>query len=75
MTISGYVLRLRLAIAIQRLAEGESNLMKLACDLGFAHHSHFSARFRSVFEQTPSQVRGALMAGAMRELASKCAVA
>jgi AraC-like DNA-binding protein len=69
-TISRYVLRLRLAIALQRLADGESNLMKLAGDLGFAHHSHFSARFRSVFRETPSQVRRTLTAGGMRELAT-----
>jgi AraC family transcriptional regulator len=68
--LSRYVLRLRLAIALQRLADGESNLMKLAGDLGFAHHSHFSARFRAVFRETPSQVRRTLTAGGMRELAT-----
>src|SRR5262245_3071732 len=67
-TISRYLLRLRLAIAVERLAEGEGNLMKLACDLGFAHHSHFGARFRSVFDATPSQVRVALAGGCRRGL-------
>jgi AraC family transcriptional regulator len=68
-TISRYLLRLRLAIAIERLAEGETDLMKLACDLGFAHHSHFSARFRSVFGQTPSGVRATLSGRRGRALA------
>jgi AraC-like DNA-binding protein len=43
-SISTSLLRLRLAIALQRLAEGEANLARLADDLGFANHSHFSAR-------------------------------
>jgi AraC family transcriptional regulator len=67
-TISRYLLRLRLAIAVERLAEGEGNLMKLACELGFAHHSHFGARFRSVFDATPSQVRAALAGGSGQDL-------
>jgi AraC family transcriptional regulator len=56
-TIARYLLRLRLAIALERLAEGEDDLMRLACELGFAHHSHFSARFRDVFGLTPSAAR------------------
>jgi AraC family transcriptional regulator len=56
-TIARYVTRLRLALALDRLAEGEDDLARLAVDVGFAHHSHFSARFRSLFGATPSQVR------------------
>ena len=59
-TISRYLLRLRLGAAIERLAAGEDDLMKLAYELGFAHHSHFSARFRAAFGLTPSGVRGTL---------------
>jgi AraC family transcriptional regulator len=59
-TISGYVLRLRLAVAIERLADGERNIASLALDTGFAHHSHFSARFRGVFGITPAQARDML---------------
>ena len=59
-TISGYILRLRLSIAIDRLAEGERNIAALAVETGFAHHSHFSARFRSVVGITPSQARNLL---------------
>jgi AraC-like DNA-binding protein len=68
-TIGRYLLRLRLAIAIQRLADGEDDLMKLACDLGFAHHSHFSARFRAVFGLSPSELRRRLTGRGMQDLA------
>jgi AraC family transcriptional regulator len=59
-SVSRYLLRLRLGLALDRLAAGETELGRLAVELGFAHHSHFSARFRSVFGTTPRQVRGKL---------------
>jgi AraC-like DNA-binding protein len=59
-TISHYLLRLRLSLAIERLAEGERDLSTLALETGFADHSHFSRRFRAVFGMTPSAAREAL---------------
>ncbi len=59
-TMSRYLLRLRLAAALHRIAEGETDLARLAVELGFAHHSHFTARFRSVFGCTPARARDAL---------------
>ena len=59
-SIARYLLRLRLALALGRLAQGEADLARLALQLGFAHHSHFSARFRSVFGMTPTAVRNTL---------------
>jgi AraC family transcriptional regulator len=59
-SIARYLLRLRLALALDRLAQGETDLARLAVELGFAHHSHFSARFRSVFGATPTAVRNRL---------------
>jgi AraC family transcriptional regulator len=56
-TIARYVTRLRLALALERVAAGEEDLARLAHDVGFAHHSHFSARFRALFAATPSEVR------------------
>jgi AraC family transcriptional regulator len=56
-TISRYALRLRLGVALERLAKGERDIAALALETGFSHHSHFSARFRSVFGITPSQAR------------------
>jgi AraC family transcriptional regulator len=59
-SISGYLLRLRLGLALDRLAGGERDLATLSLELGFAHHSHFSARFRAMFGVTPSAFRGSL---------------
>ena len=59
-SIARYLLRLRLALALDRLTQGETDLALLAVELGFAHHSHFSARFRSVFGTTPTAVRHTL---------------
>jgi AraC family transcriptional regulator len=67
-SITAYALRLRLALALQRLAEGEPDLARLAADLGFASHSHFSARFRSVFGVTPGSVRDSLSAAGLDEM-------
>jgi AraC family transcriptional regulator len=67
-TISRYVLRLRLAVALERLADGERNLAALALELGFTHHSHFSARFRTAFGITPSDAREILTKRRVDEL-------
>jgi AraC family transcriptional regulator len=56
-TIFGYLLRLRLATAVERLAHGERDISALAIEIGFSHHSHLSARFRDTFGITPSQAR------------------
>jgi AraC-like DNA-binding protein len=63
-TIARYVLRLRLALAAERVAGGERDLAPLAHELGFAHHSHFSARFRGLFALAPSELRRLVTAGA-----------
>jgi AraC-like DNA-binding protein len=62
-TIARYLLRLRLASALHRLAAGETALARLAVELGFAHHSHFTARFRATFGVTPSEARRIVTAG------------
>jgi AraC family transcriptional regulator len=59
-SIARYLLRLRLALALDCIAQGETDLARLAVELGFSHHSHFSARFHSVFGTTPSMVRNAM---------------
>jgi len=58
-TVGRYLLRLRLGIAVERLAGGERNLAALAMETGFTSHSHFSARFGSLFGMTPSAARTA----------------
>ena len=59
-SIARYLLRLRLALALDFIAQGETDLARLAVELGFTHHSHFSARFKSVFGITPTAVRNTL---------------
>ena len=51
-----YQLRLRLARALERLAE-EVDLTALALDLGFSSQSHFTAAFRQAYRCTPGQFR------------------
>jgi AraC family transcriptional regulator len=67
-SIAGYLLRLRLGLALDRLADGEKDLAALAVELGFAHHSHFSARFRATFGIAPSTCRSSLTAGRLAQL-------
>ena len=67
-SIASYVLRLRLAMALDRLADGETSLTRLAVDCGFAHHSHFSKRFRPMFGVAPATARTALTRPQLREL-------
>jgi AraC family transcriptional regulator len=67
-SIARYLLRLRLALALDRLAQGETELARLAVELGFTHHSHFSARFRSIFGATPTEVRNRLTQRRFQEM-------
>jgi AraC-like DNA-binding protein len=62
-----YRLRLRLALALDRLASGEDNLSALALDLGFSSHSHFATLFRRTFGAPPSAFRRTLGAARPRE--------
>jgi AraC family transcriptional regulator len=55
--LHAYLTRLRLALALNRLAEGEEDIAGLAAELGFAHHSHLSAEFRRRFGVPPSLAR------------------
>lgn len=56
-TLHRYRLRLRLSVALDRIAEPSSDLSAIAFDLGFASHSHFTAHFRRTFGFTPSEFR------------------
>lgn len=56
-----YHLRLRLARALDRIADCE-DVAALALDLGFSSHSHFSAAFRQAYGRTPSEFREAALA-------------
>ena len=67
-SIARYLLRLRLAFALDHLAQGETDLGRLAVELGFAHHSHFSARFKSIFGATPTAMRNMLTQGRLEQM-------
>lgn len=59
-TISRHRMRLRIGMALERLARGEDDLARLAADLGFADQSHLSRVLRDETGTTPSAVRQAL---------------
>ena len=51
-----YLTRLRLARALDELPQA-ADLTRLALELGFSSHSHFTAQFRHAFGRTPSEFR------------------
>jgi AraC family transcriptional regulator len=56
MTVWRYVLRLRLLHALERL-DSEASLSRLALDLGFSSHAHFTTAFTAEFGAPPSRIR------------------
>ncbi len=60
LSVHQYLLRVRMARALQRLSCSDVDLSRLALDLGFSSHSHFSATFHKQFGASPAQVRGLL---------------
>jgi AraC-like DNA-binding protein len=59
-TLNTYRLDLRLRLAIERLADPRADLSRLAQDLGFSSHSHFTARLRRWIGAPPSALRADL---------------
>lgn len=58
MPLYRYQLQLRLARALDRLADME-DLSALAAELGFSSHSHFASAFRKAYGQSPAEFRQA----------------
>jgi AraC family transcriptional regulator len=56
-TLQMYREQVRLRMALERLEDGERDLTRLALDLGYSSHSHFTAGFRRAFGQPPSLTR------------------
>jgi len=54
-----YIAQLRIRHGLESVCETSSPLSRIAVDLGFAHHSHFTNAFRRDFAVTPSQLRSA----------------
>ena len=59
-TLHGTRDSLRARAALDALGRGCPDLTRLALDLGYSSHSHFTARFRRVFGLTPSHARARL---------------
>ncbi|MBK8002596.1 MAG: helix-turn-helix transcriptional regulator [Gemmatimonadetes bacterium] len=58
-TLHHHLLDLRARLALEQVADAAS-LSRLACQLGFSSHSHFTAEFRRRFGSPPSRVRAVL---------------
>jgi AraC-like DNA-binding protein len=67
--IRRYLARLRLRLAVERLAEDGEDLTALALDLGYADHSHFTNAFRREFGMSPSRFRSVASVRRLRQLA------
>jgi AraC-like DNA-binding protein len=59
-TIAAHRVRLRLRRALERLADGERDLARLALDTGFTDHSHLCRVARAQTAETPSALRAQL---------------
>jgi AraC-like DNA-binding protein len=59
-TLSRYRNRVRVRLALERLAAGERSLSRLAVDLGFADHAHLTRAVRAEHGAPPSQLRALL---------------
>ncbi len=58
MTVHAYLTHIRMRTALEWVREID-NLTRIALDLGYSSHSHFSAVFKRCFGLTPRQWRGA----------------
>jgi AraC-like DNA-binding protein len=61
-TISRYRNRIRVRLALERLADGERSLARLAGDLGFADQAHLCRVVRSEVGHSPARLRESLTA-------------
>ena len=56
-TLHEYRTQLRLRAALDRLSQGDEDLVHIARAVGYSSHSHLTASFRRVFGVPPSRVR------------------
>jgi AraC-like DNA-binding protein len=75
LSLHQYRQRLRLREALRRLVEGKEELSKLALELGFASHSHFTDAFRLAYGLPPSACQGRLGARRLAEVSQRLPVA
>ena len=60
LTLHEYREQVRVRLALERIGDGERDLSRLALDLGYSSHSHFTASFRRAFGAPPSSARALL---------------
>lgn len=70
-TVHRYRTRLRLRLALTRLAVDGDSLSDLAAELGFASHSHLSSLFRRYFGLTPSELRDRASSALLQDLSNR----
>ena len=56
-SIHEFLMQFRLRNSIERILEGQEPLTKIALDLNFSSHSHFTNTFRKHFGVSPNQAR------------------
>lgn len=67
-TINQYLNQIRLRLALGPVAQGNVDLGRLALDLGYANHSHFTRAFRRTFNLTPSGLRRSAPTSLVRQM-------
>ncbi len=67
-SIYHYMLRLRLAGALDAVLDSDADLTGIALEAGFASHSHFTSRFRALFGLAPSELRRCASSGKVAAL-------
>jgi len=65
LSIHQYLTRLRLRMALESIGD---DLARVAVDLGFSSHSHFSDAFRREFGMTPSCMRATASIARIRQI-------
>ena len=73
-TLHAWLVRLRLQVSLERVAEPGCELTEIALDLGFSSHSHFTEAFRRAFGVPPSVFRRGVTARAVARLAASLSV-
>jgi AraC family transcriptional regulator len=67
-SVYNFVVRSRLALALDAVLDTDVGLTGIAIDAGFASHSHFTAKFRATFGRTPQELRRGVRSADVREL-------
>jgi AraC family transcriptional regulator len=67
LSIHRYLNRVRLRVALDRVADPHANLMDVALDVGYSSHSHFSSAFRQEFGVSPTDFRRAIATSQQRK--------